>query len=588
MLNTREMSRSHPFRLFSLLSFLLLLGLSNILRAQENNVDGYLVDEEKNALPFAAIRSVKTNKGYLTNAEGFFSLKSASRDTVCFQILGYKTRCIPLNDVTDTVILKEENTLLMEVPVIANDEWLYKLLVKCSKGMKSDFDSSRCYFQLVSDRGGVTVERFEAYYNGVTKNGDLKELNWKHGRYALKPQNGLPPFISMESSRAILNSSLRSKTSYFPIHPLALSKKKMEKTYDLQFIRQFRNEHGRLKMEIEFDPSNDQRSAFGGSVIVDPEREVVDELILTIVNTEIHPFIPLWPDDELKFISMSIRKRFSTTETTTRLQSIDFTYSFDYYAEEGSIYSIKTKALLYAFDYDNLFPDPHFVFVEVPKKDFRTAIALPYHEEFWKRVDDYRLRDPKGRGEEFFFDPRNVNSIRLHMADTNLEKRFTIERPYRSWSKYRVGLRTYEPPANQTVSRMPSEQYNFVIQLYADFNEWNDSVDVKTAAIFDPIQSYYYLKDSPLGNAFFNIYFDLVEIQRRKLDTQLQQCSTLEEANLVYEKMQRETDELCKLYLKEVRRGQDWDAFENWNQLVVDKLKIDNIELFSLTQSQED
>jgi hypothetical protein len=584
------------FQIWSFFLILIFLFLQPSLNAQESSFNGYLTDENRIPLPFAAIRSVKTNKGFITSSEGFYSIRTLADDTLCFQLLGFQRKCLPVNELNDSIVLVEENTLLMEVPILANDEWLYKLLAKCAKGMKSDFDTSRCYFQLTSNRSGVTVERFEAYYNGITKDGDLKDLFWKHGRYALKPQKGFPPFISMESSRAMLNSSLRSNTSFFPIHPLALSKKKMEKTYDLQFIRQFRDELGQLKMEIEFIPSIDEKKAFSGSVIVDPEREVVDELVINIQNTEVHPFVPLWPDDELRNTSISIRKRYSTVKSSTRLQSIDFKYSFDYHMEEGLIYTIESTALLYAFDYNELFTRPHFVFVEMPKKDFRTAIALPYHKEFWKQVDDFRLRDPEGKSEAFFFDPMNMNSIKFHLADTlteensNIEKpkRFIIERPFRSWSKARVGLRSYEPPKNQTVSRLPSEQYKFVIQLYADFNMWNDSLNYITSAIFDPIQSYYYLQDSPLGNAFFNIYFDLVEIQRRKLDVELKKCSTLQEAKKVYHQIQTETDDLCRSYLKEARRGENWDAFKEWNQLIVDQLKIDNIELFSLSEAVED
>lgn len=570
----------------ALLFFFLLFNFST-LTAQQGLIQTYVVDENQEGLPYVAIRT--NGKGILSHINGYAQFPANADDQFCFEIIGYQKLCLNALDIGDTIQMKPQIELLLEVPIVADTRWLYDLVYACAQNMKAVEGQSRCYFQLESFRKGDRIERFEAYLNAHFQKASLAKLDWKQGRYALKPQKGSVPWLSTESSRAITEHSTLNNSDFFPKNILGLSKRQMRKHYQLHWTGQFTDENRHKKIHIDFEAITSSGAYFSGQLLIDSTQQLIDEVHFEIADAQTHPFKPLFPDDGIARVSMEIRKRFQPISTTRQLQSIDFNYELLYHSnktkDQFEEFSIETRAVLYAFDFDSLFPLPHFDFIDMPYRDFRMAVAYPYAEDFWENVQEYRLRDADSDGQFFFEDPKNWNSRWLHRSDTVIDGQPLLEHAYRPWSTQRVAF-SESHIESENVSRIPSERYKFVVQLYCDINEWNGELAYQTEAIFDPFQSFYHFSPTPLGNCFFNLYFDLVEIQRRKLDSLLQTAHHFKDAQRIYSQMRSETDELCKHYLKEVQRGENHEALRYWNTWVYEKLNINNLNYFNILQSE--
>ncbi|MBL0052424.1 MAG: hypothetical protein IPP29_13395 [Bacteroidetes bacterium] len=69
------------------------------------------------------------------------------------------------------------------------------------------------------------------------------------------------------------------------------------------------------------------------------------------------------------------------------------------------------------------------------------------------------------------------------------------------------------------------DMYDLNVKLFVDVNTIADTVNIMTAAVFDPYKSYYKFPVTNASLCFINIYFDLVEIERRELDVELQRAT---------------------------------------------------------------
>ena len=89
-------------------------------------------------------------------------------------------------------------------------------------------------------------------------------------------------------------------------------------------------------------------------------------------------------------------------------------------------------------------------------------------------------------------------------------------------------------------------------------------------------------------NAFFNIYFDICEIERRKMEEKLKtNIYTVEQIDYVYKETIENMDILTKRYLKEVKLGENKKLFNKWNQYVLESLNIDNIKMVEETNKDK-
>jgi hypothetical protein len=97
----------------------------------------------------------------------------------------------------------------------------------------------------------------------------------------------------------------------------------------------------------------------------------------------------------------------------------------------------------------------------------------------------------------------------------------------------------------------------------------NGQLETLTATIYDPFQSYYYFPITAEANAFINLYFDLVEMHRRRLETLIAISKTEAELLQYYSEVKRELSIASTKFFREVDRGTNPSQMENWRKKII-------------------
>jgi hypothetical protein len=90
------------------------------------------------------------------------------------------------------------------------------------------------------------------------------------------------------------------------------------------------------------------------------------------------------------------------------------------------------------------------------------------------------------------------------------------------------------------------------------------------------------------ARCFINMYFDLMEMERRKLEQRLLQTVRSEEAFLeAYAFSVAEAEVLSERFFKEVMIGNNQKGMLYWNDLIFKALEIDNLATFMPFEAQK-
>jgi hypothetical protein len=163
-------------------------------------------------------------------------------------------------------------------------------------------------------------------------------------------------------------------------------------------------------------------------------------------------------------------------------------------------------------------------------------------------------------------------------------KKGLFEQPFVLWSEDRVFFRDIQPDSigEPDAIGVNADNYNLAVKYFVDINTYGDSTNIFTGILFDPYESFYHLAMDNKTHCFINIYFDLCEIERRKLYGELiampQDENNYHEA---YRAFVNRTAQLRFQYLKSVDRGLNKEEMVKWNDIVFRQLGIDNIALFN-------
>ena len=119
MKNILQMFKPRGKALGLLIVFFALLSYSSHLSAQSTMITGTIVSDDGETLPGVTVRVKDSNKGTITNAEGYFSLEVDPDDVLIMSFVGFKTQVIPVNGRTQfNVTMEIDITELSEVVVI--------------------------------------------------------------------------------------------------------------------------------------------------------------------------------------------------------------------------------------------------------------------------------------------------------------------------------------------------------------------------------------------------------------------------------------------------------------------------------------
>lgn len=551
------------------------------------------------AIAFGNVYHAKSNRGTVTNVDGFFRFPDLSlQDTLVISYVGYGKQSFRVSTFIESGIiqLKKKVEKLNEFVVLSDNKYLYELLNRARKTQVYQAKTAKTYFELKTNINQRQVELLECYFNGEFKGYDVNKLQLKNGRIALAEHNN-NLFISTETSKALSYHKLIDGNDYFPKNPLELGKSKMKKLFKLKLVSRFKSDDGDTRYVIKFTPKDAVNNIFSGRVWVDSASAHVIKITLHKEQASIHPLSPLKYTDTLSDVKIQLTKNFEKQDGQMYFASADFTYSMNYKNATGENYAVTTSAILSAYNYNSQFILPFFEFESSEShKDFKQITAVPYNEFFWRNMTEFRKNDLKDK-DAFFRKHYSSESYNEFLSDTSGGVHVNmLFKGYLPWSENRLVLskdnflNRYKQRTGSTLN--PTDMMNLEIQTYMDVNRFNDTTHVLLQNIYDPFQSYYNYPKTAETQMFFNIYFDLLEIEKQQLSEELNQLQlTITPAKVVakFKAFENNKEELRKNYYRSVDRGNNTRQLNEWNEKVKTILNIDNIEFFkSLSESMDE
>jgi len=582
-------------RFCSLFSFVFSFAVSAHAQDPEISISGKVLDERtRQPVPYAHIRNAANRQGTISNTEGFFQLNAhALGDTLVVSFTGYDKQYIAVRDFRpgQEILLLPQSQLLESVNVTrAGTSYLYDLLTACGRKIPDVTKTAKTYYELESFVDNQQAELISMYYNGDFSGYEIKALHLKNARIDLAAHDQRL-FISAESSNALRMFQLFGRNEWFPENPFGIRKSALPSKYKLSLDQKYRNENGHAIYVIDFMPRAENGKYFQGKVWIDSLESCILRIVLKAPDAAIHPFVALHLDS-LQRVDLEITQTFDRQGGLTFLNHLDFKYDVWYkilnqagkkqrISHADSVYRVSTRAVLYAYDYENAFLLPQFRFFESGMyHDYRNGCF--YNPYFWTEIDEFKLRE-RGEGKLLFIRDSADISNRDAFAGGNSGRQGLLEHPYVIWGQKRIRFRTQEaPPETGT----PADLYHFEVQLYMDLNPAPEGVNMLTRVVLDPFESHF--RFPPTDTAalcFLNLYFDLMEIHRRELEVEVRR-GPMEIVRIreLYQQRLRQMQTTGKTFLKETERGGNKKALEKWNRYVYERLGIDNLAYFGLYQ----
>lgn len=544
----------------------------------------------KQPLPLVKVYNLSKGFGTTTSFEGTFRLENLSlKDSITFYSLGYIKKEITTKDllVLDTVFLSPESQLIDEVVVLADKSILFDLILKCQKSKSTTTIVGKSYLKINSYNEKDQIELIQGYYNGYYNGYDLMELKTKNVRFGLRPKQQRV-YTSINISKIFYEHQLFEPNLLFPSNPFQLNSRSLKKNYDLVLNSKF-IEGNKTMYLISFDPKNNDDNLFSGKVWIDSAENKIHKIILEIENAARYPFEGFWNYDLLSNVDLKITKSFLHENEITKTNYIDFDYKLKYKIENDTSINITSHATLQTYDYKDSFIEPFIDFSSDREmsRQLSELYIINYDSMFWNCLDEYKSSSDELKNKSFFDDSLTISNYKFLNTQKfiNQSAISSFKSHYTNWSE-RGRIYMKELGSDTTVSRnlqgaIPSEHYNLCAQIYFDINNACDTIYYSTKTIFDPFKTFYHYPITLETIVFINVYFDIVEIQRRKLEENLKTCP--QDVNQMKEKyfdLMNETNQLTKNYFNEVNRGLNKSQMVKWNAYVKANLTIDNLTLF--------
>jgi hypothetical protein len=580
-----------------------ILSLSAACLYSQTTVQGVVRDSATGQpLPWCHVLLKGSSSGTITNRDGWFNIYAAHKsDSLVFSYLGYKTRTLHLSETVaeKVVLLAPQPAVLTGYSVFADKEYVYDLVLRCRKKLRDQNRSivSKAYFGLETHAGGDPAELVECYYNAHQKGVYVKTLLLKNGRIGLAIV-GNRLFHSLETSKAICRMDLLNTSALYPSNPLQYNKRQLKETFLLTPISA-----DSTMLKIKFKPLTDTHNHFEGELWIHKKTSALLKIHLFIDNAERYPFESVW-DDSIRNVSMDIIHHYYTNGEDVLPELIQFNYIMTYATASSQarliidtlpdmVRKISTRSILYFYDRNKPFILPRFDY-DPEHSDYKKLAMIPYSEVFWDRnnavllTDDQRsslgLFEKEGRLINFSSGNHGKDFLNVFSNEN-----FRYDFPYTFWSAEKRIYLNPQLPQNKTWSQQvrnanvaPCNQFEFSIQILLDINPVGQSLHCRSYTVFDETATYYHLPFQPYTSTFLNIYFDLCEIERRKMDSLLARKDySIGQIDSLYRKTGIEMNKITQQYLNEVQTGKNKAMIEKWNKYVLDHLGVNNLAIFN-------
>ncbi len=545
--------------------------------------------DQNEAVPFCAIGISSKSTGCLSNEDGDFVIRASVNDTLVFSAIGYKKTLVPVQEVLkqSQVFLQVSELLLQEVTVYSDNNFVYELMGKSRKALMNSISrSAKAYYFLETEISGQPVELLECYYSAVLNNNRIQELGFKNGRIGVAPYIDRY-FVSLDISKAFTMLNLLYPNQRMPSNPYQFGGKQLKKNYLLRLESSY--DSIQSVYIIEFNAKNSEGHFFNGKVHVLKSNFLPLKLELSIQNTTHHPFRPLFPNSKIRSASMQINKNFAFKNDSCYVHHVDFKYKLNYDVQNQTRI-VNSKGLMYFYDYHRPFYPPLFNY-NTDADDYRKITGLSYNESFWDQ--NTVLENSKSmKLKRVYFEQEGllINYKNDGNQKKGLQQGGFFENNDLSWSdSLRLSIKG-NGIANDTSGKAQgsdeifrADRYALKAGVFLDVNPLGEGLQHYSTAVFKVNESYYHLKEEAPSNCFINIYFDLVEIERRKMEKEIEKNpNSWTHLKSCYAAALLEIENTGLKYFKEVERGHNKRKLEKWNQKVVDELGINNMQLFNI------
>lgn len=569
----------------------LLVCWSGADRAQSTQIKGFVRSvDTKEPLPYCAIGIKNSSRGVLSNEAGEFSLFVNANDTVVFSLIGYRKKLISVQDLSQNkyVELITSERLLEEITVLANDERAYQLMAKSRKALMGSISrKAKAYFMLSTEIQRQPVELLECYYSANLNSNRVQELEFKNGRVGLAPFNNRY-FVSLDISGAFTLLNLLFEDKRMPENPYQHSIKALKRRYVVKLEESY---DSLSPVQIVSFRAKDSLRSFSGKVHILRVNSLPLKIELFIHHTLQHPFRPLFPNAQILDADMRLTKVFDFQKDSLFTHHIDFDYVLNYFIE-GQKRKVVSKGLMYFYDYHRPFLPILYPF-NPELDDYKKISSLSYNESFWKDNQVLEYSDQM-RAQQYFLANNGLTlnydqPLKLR-TDSSEEKARFFESNDLLWSAQQRLSIMEDKIRNDTSGTGQGtdlhyrvNNYAFKANIYLDANVLGDSLQHYSVSVFDVHGSFYNLKTDHLTNCFLNIYFDLLEMERRKMEEAIAlNRNSWPHLQACYNLAKQTIQETGLRYFKEVERGHNRKKLEEWNETVYKTLGIDNFNNYGI------
>ena len=559
-------------------------------------------EKTNEAVQFCNVGIEGSGFGGITNEDGVITMEvpsSYSTDSISISHIGYEPQKIKISDIGNekrVIFLKESAYILPEVEISSNDDEWFKILNKCrSLNIKQkNIYRAKAFYSIESTKDDLPLEVVECFYNADVNGFNVKDLAFKNGKLFLnKSESG---WRTINASEAYKRFDVFQETDLFPSSILCFGLSGMKKRFNVEM------EFTEDLYKVFFSPKDKNGAYFSGYIFIDRYDYSLKQIEYFTDNATIYPFLPLYPDDSISKVSLSINETFADNDGFVLPELVRYDYSFDYYSRRyGVLHKVESKSFLYLYDYGESFVDPLFDFYADPT-DYRKISLIPYNDVFWKQNYKFTISESKSEKIDYFereaqtFDYNSSTSDEIIFGDNitaqignntdNFRHRGFFETSYIKWDgDVKLMVHEKRPQSESSIENIiaTSQKYKFVVQILLDITELDDSIHWQSFTIFDPFQSYYEYEEHPTENIFacVNIYFALCEKIRLDMEERLKKNHrSVEEIKQIYSETKNELENFRKKYFREVGLGENLFELRLYNAMVIRKFGIDYVEMF--------
>jgi hypothetical protein len=539
---------------------------------------------EDSPVSFAVVSNLDMQIATVSGADGYFEIAALeSGNRLKISVIGFKTQEIVAKPTTEvqTFFLEESIGELPEVLIVAGiSDQLAKIISDCRKNLEIDVLKSKAFFQLKSFVDGKQVELVETYNNATVWGGDITSLKLKTGRLGLSSFN-LGYWVSTAVSRSMLMEKTTNRNENYPISPLQRALPKMKKEWLFSLENVYTETNGDTVYVIEAKPRERDKERFNARFWVNKKNTTLLKLELQLDNIKTHPFQPLFPSDTIQNLNLRVSKVFGGMKKT-HTELVEFDAEIFYLNRDGEKYKVDIESFIYCYDWNEQFLLPFYDIEAFRNSDYRMISAVPHNSLFWEKYNRFSKAERDSSGDVFYYQKAELTNRSLFSRNEQMKKGF-FEQPFFTWSaNKRLRLSVVSSPAPNLLRTTNRQGFSFNVLAFYDLNVFDDTTQILSTTTIDPFNSYWDRPHSDEADAFFNIYMDLIELKRREFHREMLQNPSPERMSILYERYLFEVTAMRTRYFREVGPGVDQKMLRKWNEVVRQKLNIDNMKIFEI------